>query len=65
MSTLKTNYENLVEKLSKDGKIVEMGDAERKTILSGIKLDFENYWLEGQLKQQDSLQELSSLILTS
>lgn len=65
MSTLKTNYENLVEKLSEAGKIVEMGDEERKAILSCVKSDFENYWLEGQLKQQESLKELSSLILTT
>ncbi len=62
---LQTNFDELVNKLREDGKVKQMGEAERKILLSGIEAELEDFWIEGQKKQQDSLVEMSSLILTA
>ncbi|HZY36187.1 MAG TPA: hypothetical protein VFE53_06035 [Mucilaginibacter sp.] len=65
MPELLTNFDQLVEKLREKGKVTEMGQEERNVILSGIEADLEEFRIEGQRKQQDSLVEMSSLILTA
>jgi hypothetical protein len=65
MPELLTNFDLLVAKLKENGKVTEMGQEERNVILSGIEADFEGFRIEGQRKQQDSLVEMSSLILTA
>jgi hypothetical protein len=65
MSTLKTNFEELVSKLQESGKVFTLKDEDKNAMLSGIKSDLENYRLEGQIKQQESLMEMKSLILTT
>ncbi|GAC1314169.1 MAG: hypothetical protein NVSMB24_38490 [Mucilaginibacter sp.] len=65
MPQLLTNFDQLVEKLRENGKVTEMGQEERNVILSGIEADLEEFRIEGQRKQQDSLVEMSSLILTA
>jgi hypothetical protein len=65
MPTLPTKFDQLVSTLKENGKVKEMSELDRKTILAGVESDLENFLIEGQRKHQESLAEMSSLILTA
>ncbi|MCW3110415.1 MAG: hypothetical protein JWQ09_4921 [Segetibacter sp.] len=65
MQTLQTNFEAFVSKLQASGKVSEMSELDTKSILLGIESDMENFLIDGQRKHQESLVEMTSLILTA
>jgi len=65
MQTLQTNYEALVSKLQANGNVREMSESDTQSILSGVGSDLESFLIDGQRKHQESLVEMTSLILTA
>ncbi|MGX5688334.1 hypothetical protein [Arcticibacter tournemirensis] len=62
---IQTNFEQIVERLRRDGKVNELNEQDTKALLSGVEAELEEFRIDGRKRQQESLAEMSSLVLTA
>ncbi|AYL96530.1 hypothetical protein [Mucilaginibacter celer] len=62
---IQTNFEQIVERLRQDGKVRQLNETDTKALLSGLETELEDFRIDGRRRQQESLAEMSSLVLTA
>jgi rRNA maturation endonuclease Nob1 len=62
---IQTNFEKIIERLKQDGRVTQLNETDTKALLLGVEAELEDFRIEGRKRQQDSLAEMSSLVLTA
>ena len=65
MSELKNEYDIIIEKYSKAGKVVIVEAKEWDEIISAVEKDLEEYRFENQKRIKDSQDEIATVVLTA
>ena len=65
MSELKNEYDIIIEKYSKAGKVVIVEAKEWDEIISAVEKDLEEYHFENQKRIKDSQDEIATVVLTA
>jgi len=65
MNTLKSNYELLIEKFEKAGKVTVINETQKSKIFEKAEKDLFDYRFENQKKIRESHEEISTVVLTS
>lgn len=65
MTTLKSKYDQIIDRLRAEGKVNEMPENERQELIDAIEKDLEEYRFENQKRILDSQEEITTVVLTS
>ncbi len=65
MSDLTTQYDKLIEKYTKDGKVNIIVDKDYDDIMDKIRQDLEDFRLKEQERRMKSAEAIASVVLTA
>lgn len=65
MRTLKSKFDIVLERLSKEGKVTEINELNKGQILEKVTKELADYRFNNQKKIRESQEEIATIVLTA